>query len=265
MKFTTVNIETLSKQKWEKMYRDWWLKKKYDAEYEKYQKLHFKDIYHQIEKEHKIKNSVFLEIGCGPAFFSQAIAHKCHQVIGIDFSESGLKIAEKMFAKKRIKNYQLIKSSINNLPLLSKSVDIVYGGGVLEHLENPAICLAEIYRVLKKGGVSFNTVPNLNLGTLTYRQIWGNIPYFPILRQIAEFIHIKLLRGKHMRFGYELSFLASTLVKMHKNAGFSHIEVKKFTVKLTFDYLPEKFRGFFIPLAEKSPLFWPMIKVIAKK
>ena len=101
-------------------------------------------------------------------------------------------------------------------------------------------------RVLKKEGVSFNTAPYLNIGSLTYRQIWGNIPNFPILKQLAEFIHIKLLKGQHMIFGYEFSFLGSTLKKFHKKAGFEKIYVDKFKVKLAFDFVPKCARGFFV-------------------
>ena len=52
-----------------------------------------------------------------------------------------------------------------------------------------------------------------------------------------------MLKRKHMIFGYELSFLNSTLKKIHKKAGFEKIEVGKFRCRL----------------------FWPMIKVTAKK
>ena len=106
----------------------------------------------------------------------------------------------------------------------------------------------------------------LNIGSLTYRQLWGNIPNFPIIKQLAEFIHIKLLGGKHMRFGYELSFLPITLVNIHKKAGFKKIEVKYFDTKLLFELIPfTAVRNLLIKLAQNSPLFWPMIKVVATK
>ena len=51
-----------------------------------------------------------------------------------------------------------------------------------------------------------NTVPYLSLGALTYRQLWGNIPAVPGLRQAAELVHLRLLRSRHLRFGYERSY-----------------------------------------------------------
>jgi hypothetical protein len=119
--------------------------------------------------------------------------------------------------------------------------------------------------LLKPGGISFNTVPCLNLGALIYRQIWGNIPNFPILKQIAEFIHIKIFRGKYMRFGYELSFLPSTMINIHKRAGFKKVKIDKFDTKLVFEYFPKFFRPHLEKIANSSKLFWPMIKVIAEK
>lgn len=171
-----------------------------------------------------------------------------------------------MLDGKGITNYQLILGDINKMPIKSNSIDLLYGGGVIEHCENTQTVINEIYRVLKPGGVSFNTVPYLNLGALTYRQIWGNIPEFPLLKQLAEFVHIKLLGARHMTFGYELSFSAGYLRALHKKAGFKKVTVDKFETKLMFDFIPFDFsRRVCIYLANHCRLFWPMIKVVAEK
>lgn len=68
-----------------------------------------------------------------------------------------------------------------------------------------------------------------------------------------------------MRFGYGLSFLGSTLRKIHKRAGFRKVEVDKFEAKLLLEFAPKQFRPLLIKLANSNRLFWPMIKVIARK
>ena len=151
------------------------------------------------------------------------------------------------------------------MPIKNNTVDLVYGGGVIEHFKDTGSCIDELYRVLKRSGVSFNTVPYLNIGSLTYRQVWGNIPNVPVLREVAEFIHIKLLGAKHMIFGYEMSFTKRTLFSIHKQSGFKKISVDKFQTTLSFEFIPKFFRPFFIYLADTSPLFWPMVKVIGTK
>ncbi|MCK4781677.1 methyltransferase domain-containing protein [Candidatus Parcubacteria bacterium] len=257
----------LSIQKWDEFYQKQLRDKSCFKEREDYLDNFFEDEYRQINEYKKINNDlVFLEVGCGPMIFGQKIANQCRLVIGIDFSPTALKIAKRMLEAKGIKNYLLIQGDILNMPIKTNTVDLIYGGGVIEHFKNTQTCINELYRVLKEDGVSFNTVPYLNLGSLTYRQIWGNIPNFPVLKQLAEFIHIKLLKKRHMIFGYELSFLGSTLKKMHRKVGFKEIYVDKFKVKLSFDFIPTEFlKKICIKIANNSRLFWPMIKVIAKK
>jgi len=47
----------------------------------------------------------------------------------------------------------------NELKIDDESFDFVFCGETIEHLSNPAICLSEIYRVTKKGGLIIITVP----------------------------------------------------------------------------------------------------------
>lgn len=260
----TPDIE-LSIEKWDEFYRKELSSNKFHEEHDRYMSIHFKDVYKQVNSVKQIKGGVYMEIGCGPGFFMQNIAKECELVIGIDFCPSALKIAKQMLEEKGIKNYLLIQGDILQMPLKSEAVDLIYGGGVIEHFEDTQTCVNELYRVLKKNGVSFNTVPYLNLGSLTYRQVWGNIPNFPVLKQLAEFIHIKLLKGKHMIFGYEMSFTANTLRRVHETAGFQNVQVERFDVAMVFEFLPSFIRPAMVWLARNSKLFWPMVKVYGSK
>lgn len=257
----------LSRSKWEKSYQNNFKNKTDLKLYRTFKKQNLPNTYPQITEAKKInKDLTFLEIGSGYFYTGEVLAKKVNLVIGLDFSLSALKVAKKILQAHGIENYLFIQGDVAHLPIKANRVDLIYGGGVIEHFKNTQQCINELYRVLKKDGISFNAVPCLNLGSLTYRQIWGNIPYFPILKQIAEFIHIKVLQGKYMIFGYELSFLGSTLKKMHKQAGFKDVLIGKFNVKLTFDFISSRLlKNVFIKIANNSRLFWPMIKVIAKK
>jgi len=257
----------LSINKWDDFYAKTENASTYEKKYQIYMEDNYENVYSQIAEYHPLTSgTVFLEIGCGPMFLARAISNKCKLVVGIDFSISALRVAQKMLKEHNIKNYLLILGDIKKMPIKENSVDILYGGGVIEHFEDTSTALEELYRVLKPGGVSFNTVPHLNIGSLTYRQVWGNIPNFPILKQLAELIHIKLLGAKHMIFGYELSFLGTHLKHLHKKAGFKKVYVRKFETKLMFEFIPiARVRNFLDWLANNSPLFWPMIKVIGIK
>lgn len=258
----------LSIEKWNEFYSDKTKFDDYEKRYQLYLSDNYDNVYRQISENKKFdeKTTILLEIGCGPMFLARALSDKCKLVVGIDFSIKALKTAKAMLEKNKIKNYILIHGDIKNMPIKDGSIDIIYGGGVIEHFTDTYTAIQELYRVLKPSGISFNTVPHLNIGSLTYRQVWGNIPNFPVLKQIAEFIHIKLLKSKHMTFGYELSFLATHLKYLHSKAGFKKVEAKKFETKLMFEFIPTKIlKNSMSWLANNSPLFWPMIKVIGTK
>ncbi len=257
-----------NKESWEKFYKKKFNKGGLIDEYTLYKNEVLEDTLDQIFKVWKPqKTDIYLEIGCGPCFLGLEIAKRTGiKVIGIDFSPTALKAAKYLFKREKIKNAQFILGDINNIPLPSDYVDFIFGGGVIEHFENVQEIINEIYRVLKKGGVAFNTVPLLNLASLTYRQVWGSIPYLPIAKDFFEYIHIILLGSKHMRFGYELSFLPSTLYRMHNKAGFTKIKIDKFRVDLVFEYLPfSVLRKIATFISSQSLLFWPVIYVSAKK
>jgi len=255
----------LSVEKWDERYKEQLQSETFYKDYENYLRTYYQDTFRQLNHVKRIKDIVYLEIGCGPFFLGQKIADKCKLIIGIDFAPSGLVIARKMLEEKGIKNYLLIQGDILRMPIKENLIDLIYGGGVIEHFKNTQKSVDEIYRVLRKNGVSFNTVPLLNLGALTYRQIWGHIPNFPLLKEITEFIHIKLLKGKHMIFGYEMSFMSSSLNKMHLKSGFRKVAVDKFEVNIYFEFIPALLRSPLIWLAKNSKLFWPVVKVIGTK
>ena len=256
----------LSKKKWDSFYRGKRVNHDYGQLHQRYLEDNFDNVFQQINRAKSLKGKVFLEIGCGPFILGQMIAKDCNLVIGIDFSYPALKMAEAMLTRKGIGNFLLVLGDVRKMPLRDGCVDILYGGGVLEHFIDTQQAVNEFYRVVKSEGISFNTVPFLNLGSLSYRQVWGNIPNLPLLKQLAELVHIKLLGTRHMTFGYELSFTAEQLIKMHKKAGFKEVSVEKFETKLMFDFIPFKFlKRFFISLANNCRFFWPMVKVVAEK
>lgn len=258
--------EKFSVKKWDKFYKKQMGSDSYVEFNKRYFDLYHDDIYKQILKSYKInKETIYLEIGCGHFFLGQTLSSKCKIVIGIDYSFNALLIAQKLLQKKGVKNYLLIQADVLSTPFKNNSIDLIYGGGVIEHFKDTLKCLRELNRILSINGVSFNTVPFLNIGSLTYRQLWGNIPYFPVLKQIAESVHIKLLKGKHMTYGYEYSFPPWSLINLHKKAGFRKVRVEKLDIKFVFEFLPLKLRSIAQIICSNFSSFWPMVKVIAKK
>lgn len=259
----------LSQEKWDQEYKKSKDKKEILALKEGFKKIYLESNMKYIKKAlNSYKNKLYLEIGCGPFFIGQELAKEGVTVVGIDYSVNALRLAKFYLEEEKITNYLLICGDVTKMPFKDNQFDLLYGGGVIEHFKDTVGVVKENHRVLKKGGVAFNTVPYLNLGSLTYRQMWGNIPNAPILKELAEFVHIRILKGKRMIFGYEYSFTKGQLRKIFNKAGFNNenIEVDKLEVPLLFEYLKNKFvRKAAIVVANNLEWFWPGLYILAKK
>lgn len=254
--------------KWDKLY----LKDVLSMESEEeYKKLFLEDTKRQaLEYVSRTprKGKICLELGCGRGFFSEALAKENWLFIGIDFSLNALKSLKKRLNSRGIKNYLLIHGDIQSLPIQNNSIDLIVGDGVIEHFKNTKVVINNCFRVLKKGGVSFNTVPYFNIGNLFYRSFWGGIPNVPLLKQLAELVHIKILRSKHMVFGYELQFTNSQLMKLHIKAGFraDNVIIDRYDCLIQLHRVKNPYlRKFLINVCKKNRQFWPMVKVIGIK
>lgn len=259
------DYDDTTEETWDQLYVTLQKSGDYKKHFKEYKKNHSSMLRAQLQKVQPKRKTAYLEIGSGMFFLGQELAKQYDVVIGVDYSRAALNLSKKMLDEKGIRNYILIRGNVMALPIQNSIIDFIYGGGVIEHFENTQKCVNELFRVLNVDGVSFNTVPFLNVGSLTYRQVWGNIPNVPFVRDAAKFFHVNILGGKHMIFGHEYSFLSSTLRSLHARAGFEHITIDKFQVQLAFEFIPPFVRPYAKQLAENSPLFWPMVKIIAIK
>jgi len=257
-----------SRDKWDEYYHDEDFQKEAERVYnESTLPLVLKQLFEYISKNRK-KTKTFLEIGCGQASLGEEMVKRGWLFIGIDYSLHILESVKKRLESQSIDNYILIHGDITSLPVRSDSIDFIYGGGVIEHFKDSQPVVNHLFRVLKEDGVSFNSVPFVNIGNMVYRSMWGSIPNIAVIRQIAEFVNIKLLKGKHMRFGYELQYTAGQLRKMHLLAGFKKekIFIDRFDYTVTLEFVKNKLlRRFLTYLIKTNRHFWQMVKVIGIK
>lgn len=220
-----------------------------------------------IEQSYTFSNkTVYLEIGCGPSFIGEYLMKKydCY-FIGVDFNYGMLITLKKYFDRIGYKKYILMHADISNMPLKKNCIDYIYGGGVIEHLKDTGRVVKELYRVLKRGGTSFNTVPALNLWWLI--RFWNNIPNLPMLKQMFELIHIFILKGAILNkyYGYELSYTLNNLKHLHSSIGFKHIKAGAFAFNPSEKKLKSQLlRKFYMFLASNT-LFTPVYYIYGKK
>lgn len=126
----------------------------------------------------KVKSKNVLEIGCGRGFYLKALHQIDHnlKITGIDLDEKYL-----IEARKTIQNDEvnIQRGDANKLLFKDNSFGGIIASEVLEHVPNDDKVLGEIYRVLKKDGVTMISVPNQD-----YPFLWDPINW--LLERLFE-------------------------------------------------------------------------------
>ena len=116
----------------------------------------------RILKAIDVKNKTVLDLGCGHGRITFELAKNAKKVIGLDISEKLVAVARKRQKKCKIRNAIFIVGDAAKLPKFGNQFDMVIALGMFEYMQNPAIFLGNIRRVLKKNGILVFTF-HLNL------------------------------------------------------------------------------------------------------
>lgn len=169
------------------------------------------------------RNRIVLELGCGTGVFTEKLAGEGIKLVAIDIS---MALIQKASKKLKGKGVQFVVADIEMLPFKSGVFGSVVGISVLHHLSIEMAC-GEIYRVLKKGGKTAFSEPNL-VNPQIYLQ--KNIPYLK-----------RLLGDSPMETAYTRWHIKRTMTEK----GF-----KKITLML-FDFLHPLVRPSWIPFVDR--------------
>ena len=95
-----------------------------------------------------------LDCGCGPGSVTLGLAEAVApgQVTGIDLEPVVIQRATEIARERRVGNVSFRAADILRLPFADSSFDTIFTSSVLEHVEDPARALEEMFRVLKPGG-----------------------------------------------------------------------------------------------------------------
>jgi ubiquinone/menaquinone biosynthesis C-methylase UbiE len=153
-----------------------------------------------------------LDCGSGPGSITADLARFVApgQVVGIDIGEEEVERAHAYADENGITNVAFRVGDVYALPFADSTFDAVFSNALLDHLRAPQEAIAEMYRVLKPGGV---------LGVRTAdRDGYLMTPHDPIIEAWAlRGEQEKLAQGVHVRIGKKLrSFM--------RQAGFVDVE-----------------------------------------
>ena len=168
-------------------------------------KTRFKEVAKLIEKI----DGKILDIGCADGMFTKVILQKSQaiQIIGIDVLPRSIAWAKKHWKDKRL----VFKvGEAEKLDYPANTFDAVFALEVLEHVHDPFAVLAQIKKVLKKGGYGMFLVPS---DSNLFKFIWFFWTKFR--GKIWEDTHIQTYRHNY-------------LVSVCKKVGFKIDLEKKF-------------------------------------
>jgi ubiquinone/menaquinone biosynthesis C-methylase UbiE len=213
----------------------------------------------------KYGKDCFFEAGCGSGRLLYLLGKSGIPVIGYDNSIAALKFTARFLKLGGIENFHLVCGDMRYLPFKDDSLGMIYGGGSIEHFDGQQQAIDEMHRALIQGCALTLTYPYISISTLTYRQLFGNIPDIPVMKQIYQFIHEKILRKKFMRFGYEKSFTIGKMQSFYKKSGFTNINSGFFDTYLDMTFIRNvKIKDFLRKLSRFKP-FWPMVHTTGNK
>jgi len=192
-----------------------------------------------------------LDIACGtgePTISLAALLAGDGEVVGVDLSPAPLKIAEERAVQRGLTNTRFQQADAHELPFADESFDCITSRLGVMFFSDPPRALAEMHRVLKRGGRA----------TLL---VWGPMeqPYFDttigtVLRMVPEAVVPESGR-KMFAFGRD-----GLLTQALRESGFSSAEERLVTVPWTWPGTPEEvweyFRDVavpFVPLFESIP------------
>jgi SAM-dependent methyltransferase len=155
-----------------------------------------------------------LEVGCGIGTDASRFARAGARYTGVDQTGRAIELARRRFA---IDGFEgtFVPADATALPFADRSFDLVYSHGVIHHIDDTAVAVDEIHRVLRPGGVAIVMIYhrgslNYRFNILVVRRLLAATLAVPrtdaILRRVApadgELIagHVELLRNHGLRY-----------------------------------------------------------------
>ena len=90
-----------------------------------------------------------LEAGCGAGRFTEVLLKKGAKLVSVDLS-SAVEVNNENFPVSD--DHLIIQADINDMPYADESFDVVICLGVIQHTPSPEQTIANLYKLVKKGG-----------------------------------------------------------------------------------------------------------------
>ncbi len=128
-----------------------------------------------------------LDVGCHEGFYSVAMARLgMREVLGVDVREQSLEKARFIASTLKLKNLSFAEANCETLNPAGAPFDLCLFLGVLYHLENPMLCLRNIYRATGELCIVETQVADEVEGSTEWGSREWTRPYHGVLALIDE-------------------------------------------------------------------------------
>ena len=157
-----------------------------------------------------LNNKRILDLGCGSGGITFKLFKriKNSEVVGLDFNEKAIELANRRVKKEKLKRLKFISGDAENIPFEDNEFDAVIALDMLDHMFTPKKCLKDIRRVLNKNGKAM-------IGVGNYKSLW------PIIEKLWD----KFGDGRNYEETHLHHFDNKSFMSALKKAGFKDIKV----------------------------------------
>jgi spore maturation protein CgeB len=144
-----------------------------------------------VPNELKYPRGRLLDIGCSTGNFLLEAQLRYWEACGIEISEQAAQVGRENYGLK------ILTGVLADDSFDSESFDVVCAWDVIEHVADPAPFMANVHRVLKRGGLLIMNTPNVNSADALHAGVnWRHLdaPLHPLL---YDYMTIRILLKKH--------------------------------------------------------------------
>jgi 2-polyprenyl-3-methyl-5-hydroxy-6-metoxy-1,4-benzoquinol methylase len=147
-----------------------------------------------------------LDLGCGEGALGAALKKRQNcRVVGVDIDASAIALARECIDAAHCGDVRRVA------PILGETFDVIVGGDVIEHLDEPWSFLADLRRLCRPDAILLLSLPNVANASIVSDLLHGRFDY----------VYSGLLCAGHLRF-----FTRRTIEDMLALAGWSVIDIE---------------------------------------
>ncbi len=191
-------------------------------------------------------NSLVVDAGCGPGLWTPLLAQAIGprgRIIGVDISLEALVTAQRRsYGKWYRKQIEYRRASLENLPLVPGTADVIFSANVSQYLPNPVATFEAMGRYLQAGGRL--VIKDIDFGTMRFHNIDTHLQA-RVFRAREQWEQERVKQG----FAFEDSWVGSKLAGYLRAAGYEEIEERSYQIVRRYP-LPSDFRYYLQGIGE---------------